>query len=179
MSETGASSSQDVIHIEDLTRRFGPALALDRVSLRVPRGSVFGLVGANGAGKTTLIKHVLGLLRAQAGTVRVFGRDPTADPAGVLGRLGGSRRPAGMAGDHDAGDDGGPEGGDHTQAQPAGVVGEHHLLGRQPVHEVVDGRHGLRARRGGEQQESEQGQQRRQTGAAHASSVPSRPREHP
>src|SRR5262249_43351922 len=54
----------------------------------VPRGAVFGLVGANGAGKTTLIKHVLGLLRAAAGSVRVFGRDPVADPVGVLSHVG-------------------------------------------------------------------------------------------
>jgi ABC-2 type transport system ATP-binding protein len=45
-------------------------------------------VGQNGAGKTTLVKHLLGLLRAQEGTVRVFGRDPVADPKGVLGRIG-------------------------------------------------------------------------------------------
>src|SRR6478609_6712741 len=83
-SELGES----VIEIASLTRRFGAKLALDDVHLSVPRGGVFGLVGVNGAGKTTLIKHVLGLLRATAGTVRVFGRDPAADPAGVLGRVG-------------------------------------------------------------------------------------------
>jgi ABC-2 type transport system ATP-binding protein len=77
-----------VVRVESLTRRFGAKVALDNVSLTVPRGSVFGLVGANGAGKTTLIKHVLGLLRASAGSVRVFGRDPVADPVGVLGRVG-------------------------------------------------------------------------------------------
>ncbi len=47
-----------------------------------------GLVGENGAGKTTLIKHILGLLKAQTGTVRVFGRDPVADPVGVLSHIG-------------------------------------------------------------------------------------------
>jgi ABC-2 type transport system ATP-binding protein len=45
-------------------------------------------VGANGAGKTTLIKHILGLLRAERGAVRVFGLDPVADPVGVLSRIG-------------------------------------------------------------------------------------------
>jgi ABC-2 type transport system ATP-binding protein len=54
----------------------------------VTRGAVHGLVGANGAGKTTLIKHVLGLLRAQSGSVRVFGLDPVADPVCVLSRIG-------------------------------------------------------------------------------------------
>src|SRR5215831_9882660 len=81
-------SPAPVIRIERLTRRFGPKTALDDVSLAVPRGTVFGLVGANGAGKTTLIKHVLGLLRAESGSVRVFGRDPVADPVGVLSRVG-------------------------------------------------------------------------------------------
>jgi ABC-2 type transport system ATP-binding protein len=77
-----------VVRVESLTRRFGAKVALDNVSLTVPRGAVFGLVGANGAGKTTLIKHVLGLLRAASGSVRVFDRDPVADPVGVLGRVG-------------------------------------------------------------------------------------------
>ena len=82
------NGSETVIAIDGLTRRFGSMTALDNVSLRVPRGSVFGLVGANGAGKTTLIKHVLGLLKAESGTVRVFGLDPVADPPGVLRRIG-------------------------------------------------------------------------------------------
>jgi len=82
------SSSDAVIAVTDLTCRFGAKTALDSVSLYVPRGSVFGLVGENGAGKTTLIKHVLGLLKAEAGGVRVFGKDPVGDPVGVLSRTG-------------------------------------------------------------------------------------------
>jgi ABC-2 type transport system ATP-binding protein len=88
MRANGADGPDIVVKIEGLTRRFGSKLALDDVNVAVPRGIVFGLVGANGAGKTTLIKHVLGLFKAQAGTVRVCGRDPVADPAGVLGRIG-------------------------------------------------------------------------------------------
>src|SRR3954447_526632 len=80
--------SESVIEIAGLTRRFGAKVALDDVYLRVPRGVVFGLVGVNGAGKTTLIKHLLGLLRAASGSVQVFGKDPAADPAGVLVRVG-------------------------------------------------------------------------------------------
>jgi ABC-2 type transport system ATP-binding protein len=76
------------IEIKNLTRRFGTKLALDDVSITVPRGGVFGLVGENGAGKTTLIKHVLGLLKAEQGSVRVFGLNPVQDPPGVLGRIG-------------------------------------------------------------------------------------------
>jgi ABC-2 type transport system ATP-binding protein len=77
-----------VIAVDHLTRRFGAKVALDQVSLTVPRGAVFGLVGENGAGKTTLIRHVLGLLKAAAGSVRVFGLDPVADCVAVLGRVG-------------------------------------------------------------------------------------------
>jgi len=80
--------SETVIEISDLTRRFGAKTALDAVRLAFPRGAVYGLVGANGAGKTTLIKHILGLLRAERGSVRVFGLDPVADPVGVLSRIG-------------------------------------------------------------------------------------------
>jgi len=74
------SSAEAVIAITEVYRRFGAKAALDGVSIYVPRGGVFGLVGENGAGKTTLIKHILGLFRAEAGTVRVFGRDPVAEP---------------------------------------------------------------------------------------------------
>jgi ABC-2 type transport system ATP-binding protein len=80
--------SDSVIDVSELTRRFGATTALDAVSLSVSRGAVYGLVGANGAGKTTLIRHVLGLLRAESGSVRVFGRDPVADPVAVLSRIG-------------------------------------------------------------------------------------------
>ena len=80
--------SESVIRVTELTRRFGATTALASVSLSLPRGAVYGLVGANGAGKTTLIKHCLGLLRADSGSVRVFGLDPVADPVGVLSRIG-------------------------------------------------------------------------------------------
>ncbi|MGA2244191.1 MAG: ABC transporter ATP-binding protein [Verrucomicrobiota bacterium] len=88
MTFPSPSSADAVVAITGLTRRFGAKTVLDGVSLYVPKGSVFGLVGENGAGKTTLIKHLLGLLRAEAGTVRVLGRDPVTDPVEVLGRIG-------------------------------------------------------------------------------------------
>jgi ABC-2 type transport system ATP-binding protein len=81
-------SSPPVVDVRRLTRRFGAATALDDVSLSIFRGSVFGLIGANGAGKTTLIKHLLGMFKAQTGTVEVFGQDPVKNPVGVLGRIG-------------------------------------------------------------------------------------------
>jgi ABC-2 type transport system ATP-binding protein len=88
MQTNGSHLLDSVIRVDRLTRHFGAKAALDRVSLTVPRGSVFGLVGENGAGKTTLIKHLLGLLRAEAGSVHVFGFDPVRDCVGVLSKIG-------------------------------------------------------------------------------------------
>jgi ABC-2 type transport system ATP-binding protein len=79
---------ENIVEVRNLSRRFGRKTALDDVSLRVAPGVVCGLVGENGAGKTTLIKHLLGLFKAQTGTVRVFGLDPVRDPVGVLSRIG-------------------------------------------------------------------------------------------
>ena len=79
---------QTIIEVDNLSRSFGTKEALDHVSFRATVGQVYGLVGANGAGKTTLLKHLLGLLRAQSGSVRVFGLDPVRDPVGVLSRVG-------------------------------------------------------------------------------------------
>jgi ABC-2 type transport system ATP-binding protein len=79
---------QTVVDVTDVSRSFGGKAALDGVSFRATAGQVHGLVGSNGAGKTTLLKHLLGLLRASTGSVRVFGLDPVRDPAGVLGRIG-------------------------------------------------------------------------------------------
>ena len=59
--------SDFVIDIQHLGRSFGKTQALQDVSLQVPPGGVFGLIGSNGAGKTTLIKHILGSHYAQRG----------------------------------------------------------------------------------------------------------------
>ncbi len=81
-------AASHAVEITGLSRRFGSKFALNQLSLQVRRGRVFGLVGANGAGKTTLIKHLLGRLKAESGSVRVFGFDPVTDPVAVLGRIG-------------------------------------------------------------------------------------------
>ena len=80
--------NEAVISIEHLTRSFGDKTVLKDLSLTVPRGVVFGLVGANGAGKSTLIKHILGLWHAESGSVRIFGDDPVSNPVAVLKRIG-------------------------------------------------------------------------------------------
>ena len=64
-----------VIEAAGLTRYYGDKAAVDRVDLRVPKGSVCGLVGRNGSGKTTLIKMLLGLVRPTRGKATVLGRD--------------------------------------------------------------------------------------------------------
>jgi ABC-2 type transport system ATP-binding protein len=80
--------AENIVEVRGLIRTYGRQRALDGIDLTVERGSVLGLVGQNGAGKTTLIKHLLGLLRAEKGSVRVFGLNPVADPPGVLSRIG-------------------------------------------------------------------------------------------
>ncbi len=80
--------SAPIVEIRHLRREFANKIALRNVSLTIPEGCVYGLVGGNGAGKTTLIRHILGLLRPQFGDVRVFGYDPCAAPEIVLARLG-------------------------------------------------------------------------------------------
>ncbi|MEL7336041.1 MAG: ABC transporter ATP-binding protein, partial [Planctomycetota bacterium] len=91
MKPTNDTSAGDVEHAVDvvnISRRFGRNLALRDVSLQVPRGSVFGLLGTNGAGKTTLIRHIMGLLRPQTGHVRVLKRDPVDRPETHLQDIG-------------------------------------------------------------------------------------------
>ena len=64
------------IAVNGVTRRFGSVLALDGLTFAVQRGEMFGLIGPDGAGKTTALRLICGLLKADAGEVRVFGVDP-------------------------------------------------------------------------------------------------------
>jgi ABC-2 type transport system ATP-binding protein len=66
------------VETSGLMKRFGDKLAVDDLSLRVETGEVRGLLGRNGAGKTTLLRILFGLLEADAGTVRLFGREARA-----------------------------------------------------------------------------------------------------
>ena len=63
-----------VIEVRGLTKRFGPVLAVDRLSFAVEPGEVVGFLGPNGAGKTTTLRMLLGLVRPDAGTATVNGR---------------------------------------------------------------------------------------------------------
>jgi ABC-2 type transport system ATP-binding protein len=70
-----------VIETRGLRKTFGATIALDGLDLTVEQGEVHGFLGPNGAGKSTTLRVLLGLLRADAGTVRVLGADPWADAA--------------------------------------------------------------------------------------------------
>jgi len=69
----------DAIEVRDLHKRFGSVHALDGLDLEVRHGEVHGFLGPNGAGKSTTIRVLLGLARADAGTVRMLGGDPWSD----------------------------------------------------------------------------------------------------
>jgi ABC-2 type transport system ATP-binding protein len=77
-----------VIETHDLSRRFGTFTAVDRVSIAVSRGEIFGFLGANGAGKTTTIRMLIGVLRPSSGRARVAGYDVARDAERVKRSIG-------------------------------------------------------------------------------------------
>ncbi len=91
---TGPTGHDAVLEAEHVTRRFGPTVALDDVSLTVRTGELVGLLGPNGAGKTTLLSLATGLRRPDAGAVRLFGRDPRSPASRV--RLGTTPQETGL-----------------------------------------------------------------------------------
>lgn len=78
------------VETHGLTRRFGSLVAVDHLDLTIPDGEVYGLLGRNGAGKTTAFRMLLGLIRPDAGTVRLLGRavDAHGGPAGPWAGVG-------------------------------------------------------------------------------------------
>ena len=83
----GAVSTELVIDARGLVKSFGTTRALDGLDLQVERGEVHGFLGPNGAGKTTTLRVLLGLLRLDAGTVRMLGGDPWRDVRSLHHRL--------------------------------------------------------------------------------------------
>lgn len=75
----GPATSEPALLAEDLSKRFGGVVALDRVSLNVPRAAVHAIIGPNGSGKTTCLRVLSGAVDADAGSIRVRGVDLTRE----------------------------------------------------------------------------------------------------
>src|SRR5271155_1509359 len=79
---------QWAVETHGLTKRFGENIAVNGVELLVPRGCAFGYLGPNGAGKTTLIRVLLGLTRADSGTMSLLGYPVPRQRSQALARVG-------------------------------------------------------------------------------------------
>jgi ABC-2 type transport system ATP-binding protein len=80
---------EPAVSARNLVKRYGAVTAVDEVDLTVQTGDVYGFLGPNGAGKTTTLRILLGLVRPDAGAVRLFGRDPQTDLPAALGGVAG------------------------------------------------------------------------------------------
>lgn len=78
----------DVVVTRNLVKVYGETRAVDGLTLRVPQGRLFGLLGPNGSGKTTTIRILTGQVRPDGGTATVLGTDVTRDPVGVRKKVG-------------------------------------------------------------------------------------------
>jgi len=76
-----------VLKVNNLTKKFGKFTALNGVNLEVNEGEVFGFIGPNGAGKSTTIRILLGILKATAGEVKIFGKDAWSDAVEIHKRI--------------------------------------------------------------------------------------------
>ena len=83
-----ADGSTPAVSLSGITKRFGRVAAVDDVSLDIPTGGVFGLLGPNGSGKTTLLSMVSGFIRPTDGTVTLFGHEGPAGHAQALDKVG-------------------------------------------------------------------------------------------
>ena len=80
--------SKDAITIQNLTKRYGKKRGVNNLSLCVEKGDIYGFLGPNGAGKSTTIRSMLGLLRFQEGSIRIFGMDVEKNSREVLRKIG-------------------------------------------------------------------------------------------
>ena len=80
--------SDNVIEVQNLTKRYGQTTVVKGISFSVRPGEIFGLLGPNGSGKTTTILMLLGLTEISEGYVRLLGRDPAREPLAVKRRVG-------------------------------------------------------------------------------------------
>jgi ABC-2 type transport system ATP-binding protein len=81
------SGDPPTLELQQVVKRYSGHLAVDDLTLSVPRGSIYGILGPNGAGKSTTLRMTMNIIGRDAGTIRVLGRDPAADRT-VLRRVG-------------------------------------------------------------------------------------------
>lgn len=93
------SHESAAIEIRELTRRFGAVTAVDRLTLRIPRGELFGLVGPDGAGKTTTLRMLAGILPPSEGDALVAGHAIRTDPEGLKSKIAYMSQRFGLYGD--------------------------------------------------------------------------------
>ena len=89
MNATTSEPAAPAIEAQRLTKRYGETVALDGIDLTVAPGDVYGFLGPNGAGRTTAMRILLGLLYPDAGSARLFGRDPQRELPEALDGVGG------------------------------------------------------------------------------------------
>ncbi|AGC68527.1 ABC transporter ATP-binding protein [Thermoclostridium stercorarium subsp. stercorarium DSM 8532] len=77
-----------MVVVENLTKKFNSTVAVDRLCMEIPRGEIYGFVGANGAGKTTTMRIIAGLLAPTSGRVLIDGIDTAKEPLKVKERIG-------------------------------------------------------------------------------------------
>jgi ABC-2 type transport system ATP-binding protein len=83
MTSTPTSPSDFAIETDGLTRRFGDFTAVEHISLKIPKGQLYGFLGLNGAGKTTTIRMLTTLLPPTSGTAKLWGHDVVREPLAV------------------------------------------------------------------------------------------------
>ncbi len=88
MPSAGGCAIALAIETDKLTRYYNGRCAVNQVTLKVPEGCVYGLLGPNGSGKTTTIKMLLGLLKPTRGVARLFGHESSQLPRGLRDRIG-------------------------------------------------------------------------------------------
>jgi ABC-2 type transport system ATP-binding protein len=82
------STRPPALEVDGVSKTYGANRVLTDVRFSVRSGEILGLLGPNGAGKSTTMKAILGLVRPESGTIRVFGEDVRSDPVGVKRRIG-------------------------------------------------------------------------------------------
>ncbi len=109
------------VHVRDLVVRYGALTAVDGVSFQAPAGRITALLGPNGAGKSTTVGVLCGLLRSDAGGVRILGLDPRTQGAALRGRVGVMTQQPGI----------------HTGLRPLEVVELHAAYHNNPLDPVL------------------------------------------